>query len=816
MDEVLRLVVRLVGDSASYQHMLRQAQHQANRAAAAIRRAARQMEAIKGSMLAAGRALQQGGRWLTTRVTLPLAAAGGAAVKMGADFEASMQKIVGLVGVSQRQVDQWKKDLVAMAPALGRSPQELANALFFITSAGLRGSRAIDALTASAKASVGGLGETMVVADAVTSAMNAYAKVGMTAARATDILVATVREGKLEADSLAGVIGRLLPMAAALNVDFEDVAGTMAVMSRTGMDAAEAAVSVQAILMTLQKPSAAARRILSQVGLSFQELRNIAAQPGGLLDVIRLLDERFGDNEEALAQIVPNVRALRGVMNVLAQDADTVRSVMEGVRNSANSTQRAFEALHGTVAFAASQVWSRLKSILVTIGQRIGPVMVRVMDRLRSVTNRVIDWWDRLSPQGQELVLVLAGLTAAAGPVLVLLGSLASVVGTVVVPAVIALTSGLASLVSFLTSVPGLIAAAIGGTAAVVGAKLGLLDAALEQFRQGWETLVREFRTTWRGIALAIQAGDLRAAMRLVLLSAQVLLIKFLGWVRSGLARLQASAARSWTNLVAGLKTALEDVRYWVVSQFAKAFDALRRAAIRAFIQVVQALRQVPIIGDSITNDTIKQLQRLLNSQSAFSKSLQDQHRKNLDAIASQQQKDLAQIEQSLQTQLDAIGEGVEDLVRERNKLITRLWSDLVRQHRRREAEDFLRWLFKGAMTAWERLKDYFRARPIVPPVQETRIQPIILPPKEIEALGAGSAKLLSALLAQQAYVYRAPVAPKQPIEVAAPMPTSQAVAAGLGQGVGRGLAAISNAFARGVDRLANILGEIDQKLGTR
>jgi hypothetical protein len=40
------------------------------------------------------------GRSMTRFVTLPMAIAGGAAVKMQKDFEYSMQKIVGLVGVA--------------------------------------------------------------------------------------------------------------------------------------------------------------------------------------------------------------------------------------------------------------------------------------------------------------------------------------------------------------------------------------------------------------------------------------------------------------------------------------------------------------------------------------------------------------------------------------------------------------------------------------------------------------------------------------------------------------------------------------------
>ena len=49
------------------------------------------------------------GRNLSTRLTLPLALAGGAAVKMSLDFEKSMTKITTLVGVAAEEVSKMSK-----------------------------------------------------------------------------------------------------------------------------------------------------------------------------------------------------------------------------------------------------------------------------------------------------------------------------------------------------------------------------------------------------------------------------------------------------------------------------------------------------------------------------------------------------------------------------------------------------------------------------------------------------------------------------------------------------------------------------------
>ena len=118
-------------------------------------------------------------------ITLPIAMAGKAVIKTAEDFQYSMQKIVGLVGISQDQVDKWSKALMEMGPRVSKSPEELAEALYFVTSGGYKTSQALGIVEISAKAAAAGLGETKDVADFVTSAMNAYKASNLSASTAT-------------------------------------------------------------------------------------------------------------------------------------------------------------------------------------------------------------------------------------------------------------------------------------------------------------------------------------------------------------------------------------------------------------------------------------------------------------------------------------------------------------------------------------------------------------------------------------------------------------------------------------------------------
>lgn len=57
----------------------------------------------QASMRIAGQSMQRIGRNMTMKLSLPLVAIGGGAVKMAADFEKSMSKIEGLVGIAGKK-----------------------------------------------------------------------------------------------------------------------------------------------------------------------------------------------------------------------------------------------------------------------------------------------------------------------------------------------------------------------------------------------------------------------------------------------------------------------------------------------------------------------------------------------------------------------------------------------------------------------------------------------------------------------------------------------------------------------------------------
>lgn len=403
---------------------------------AALNRASSRVNAFGQKLKSVGASLQ--------RFSAIGALAGGAAIKMGADFDKSMTKIKALVGVAGDEVDAMSSKVREMAKQTGVSSSEAADALFFITSAGLRGSDAMDVLNASLKASAAGLGETKTIADLATSAMNAYGKENLSASGATDILTAAVREGKLESSELAAVMGQVLPTAAAVGLEFKDVGAAMAAMSRTGTPAAQAATQLNAILSALLKTTPAQADAFHEMGLSAAGLRQQIKEEG-LLSVLGSLKQGIDGNAEAAAAIFPNVRALRGVLDLTGAGADQAAQIFQSMNNTLGDTQKAFDTTAQSASFRLKASLNIAKESFAEMGAVLLQTLLPLIQDLAGFVTRVFTAFNNLDSSTQKIISGV-GVLALALPTLISLFGTLTTIGAALMTPIAALGAALAGI----------------------------------------------------------------------------------------------------------------------------------------------------------------------------------------------------------------------------------------------------------------------------------------------------------------------------------------------------------------------------------
>jgi TP901 family phage tail tape measure protein len=448
------------------------------------------MSAVGGSFQSAGKQLSAVGSTMTRRITLPIVAAGIAAVRTASDFETSFAQIEGLVGVTGDELDVLRDAAQKLGPTFGKSAGEAAEALFFITSAGLRGQDAIDVLDSSLKASASGLGDVATIADLTTSVMNAYGSDVISAASATDILTAAVREGKLQPDELAGSMGRVLPLASAMGVGFDEVGATFAALSRTGTGASEAATQLRGIMSALLKPTAGAEKALEEMGLSSEGLREQIREEG-LLSVLETLTDAFGDNEQGAEDVFGNVRALSGVMDLMGANVEGTREIFKNMTDTTGILDGAFESVAGTSGFQFQQTMAEMKAVLLEVGQIIQPFAMQLVESFKGV----LQTFQELSPEQQEQIVKFLAIAAAVGPLILILGKLFTAIGAIIKGVV-----GLGKVLMFLASPMGLIVLAIAAVIAIGWLLWKNWDAVSAKASETWNGVKEAFQTAWAGI----------------------------------------------------------------------------------------------------------------------------------------------------------------------------------------------------------------------------------------------------------------------------------------------------------------------------
>ena len=269
---------------------------------------------------------RQLGSTATAYVTAPILGVDAAALAVGTKYEALLAKIQGLAGASANEIALMREQILALGPAIGRGPNELAEAMFHIYSEGYKGAQAMDVLARAGKMAEIGMGDTKANAQALVFTMH---DMGVSAKDAADILVAAVRLGNVATETLTANLGKVLPTAGLLGVQMRDVAAMFAVLTRSGLDAAMAATGIRQVFVTLLDTTPKTQKALKALHLSAYELRE--EMKTDLLGALQKISAAADGNATAFSKVFPNVRALTAALGTLSQNGGDARDIFDQV-----------------------------------------------------------------------------------------------------------------------------------------------------------------------------------------------------------------------------------------------------------------------------------------------------------------------------------------------------------------------------------------------------------------------------------------------------------------------------------------------------
>lgn len=412
------------------------------------------------------------GQSATVGLTLPLLAAGYASTQMASEFNASMSNVATLVDTSTESMSLMGKQVLQLSTRVPVQLDQLPPALYDIRSAGTSASDAMSVLEGSAKLAVAGLSTTQEAADVATSSINAFGLKGAEQQRIYDLLFKTVKYGKTTISGLAQGFGAVAGTIANAGVQIDEYLASVAALTTTGLPAAQAHTQLRAVIAGLTRETEQSRAVFQKLGA--KDYKDLIAQSGGLVPALNRIRQELGGSDAEMLKLFGSTEALGAVLGLTGGQAEAFSKALDDMRNGANAIDPAVAKQSATDAAQQIENMNKFRTAAIEAGNAILPVMTQVMTVVADVANS----FSQLDPGTQSFIIGALGIVAAVGPVIMLIGGLVSIFGTLTVAAAI-LGVGVGTLAGLLFGIP--IAIAV-----VAGLIWYFWDDIMAAFKTGW------------------------------------------------------------------------------------------------------------------------------------------------------------------------------------------------------------------------------------------------------------------------------------------------------------------------------------------
>ena len=421
---------------------------------------------------ALGEGVAQAGTALTMGVTVPLVAAGGAAVATATKFDDAMAQVSGALGDPSADMEglrqlalQLGADTVFSATEAGNAMVELAKG--GMTEADIKGG----ALAASMDlAAAGGLN----LADAAATTVQMMGSFGLgagDAARIADALAGAANASSADVSDLTQAMSQCSAQASLAGWSLEDTAAALALFADNGVQGSDAGTSLKTMLQRLAAPTDEAAAAMALYGVeardangSMKDVAGIAAELQGKLGTLS-----EAERDMAL-QTIFGSDASRAAAIMMKNGADGLAKYTDAT-NDASAAESMAAAQKGDLSWALENMQGALESAGIAFGTALAPAVQVVAGAIGDAAEAFAGL-----PSGvQTAIAVVLGLAAALGPLLVVGGALVS--------GIPAAQAGLAALKGAIMGVSWPVVAVVAGIAALVGAIMYLWSTN-EGFRQ--------------------------------------------------------------------------------------------------------------------------------------------------------------------------------------------------------------------------------------------------------------------------------------------------------------------------------------------
>lgn len=367
---------------------------------------------------------------MSLAITTPLVGIAVAAGMATAEFEQSMNTMQVVSGATAQEMVALQQEALRLGAETAFSAGEAAQGMLELAKAGLS--------TEQVMASIGGTldlaaASGMSVAQAAevsAGALNTFGLDAGEAGRVADLLAAAANSSSVEVTDMAQGMQMAGAVFAANKVPIEDLSTAIALLGNNGIKGSDAGTSLKTMLMRLTAPTKDAAGAMTNLGI---EVYNADGSMRGFEDIIGQLESSttgLTDEQRNLAlTTIFGADAIRAA-NILIAEGSTGYADMKNQVTEAGAAGEVADAklkgLAGAIEYAKGSIESALINAFLPFTEATANLIRQAADLVTMFTG--------LPEPVRNAALAFAAVLAVAGPVMLAISGIATVLGALLSP----------------------------------------------------------------------------------------------------------------------------------------------------------------------------------------------------------------------------------------------------------------------------------------------------------------------------------------------------------------------------------------------
>ena len=312
----------------------------------------------------------------------------GAAIKVGADFEAQMSTVSAISGASAEDMNKLGEKAKEMGIKTKFSATEAGQAMEYMAMAGWKTEDMLNGVEGIMNLAAASGEDLAAVSDIVTDAMTAFGLAADQSGRFADVLAAASSNSNTNVGMMGETFKYVAPVAGAMKFSIEDTAVAIGLMANAGIKGSQAGTALRSTLSRLAKPPKEARDAMEALNLtvtntdgSFKNFNQITVE----------LREKFGalnDSQKTMyANMLGGQEAMSGLLAIVnASDAD-FNKLSEAIKNSAGSAENMANIRLDDLQGQITLLKSSLEGLGVAIYKSNNAIITGAIEKIKEYVN---------------------------------------------------------------------------------------------------------------------------------------------------------------------------------------------------------------------------------------------------------------------------------------------------------------------------------------------------------------------------------------------------------------------------------------------